>query len=59
MPDVVGHKLEKALHMLEGHGFEIVIKETFGRKNTRTGEARVIRQRIYKDNILQLIIAYF
>ncbi|HZK57225.1 MAG TPA: PASTA domain-containing protein [Clostridia bacterium] len=59
MPDVVGYKLEKALHILKGHGFEIVIKETFGRKNMKTDEARVVRQKVYKNNILQLVIAYF
>ncbi len=59
MPDVVGYKLERALHILDKHDFEIVIKETFGKRNIKTAEARVIRQKIHKDNILQLVIAYF
>ena len=53
MPDVVGYKLERALHILNKHDFEIVIQETFGKKNIKTDEARVIRQKIYKGNILQ------
>ncbi len=59
MPDVVGYKLERALHILNKHDFEIVIQETFGKKNIKTDEARVVRQKIYKGNILQLVIAYF
>ncbi len=59
MPDVIGHELEKALHILSKHNFGIVIKETLGNKNIKVGKTRVIRQKIYKDNILQLVIAYF
>ena len=59
MPDVVGYRLERALHILDRHNFKVVIKETFGKRNTKTDEARVIRQKTYKDDILQLVIAYF
>ena len=59
MPDIIGYRLESALHILDKYDFEIVIKETFGRKNIKTDEARVIRQKLYKDNVLQLVIAYF
>ncbi len=59
MPDVVGHELEEALHILRKHNFGIIIKETFGNKNIKTGKARVVRQKIHKNNMLQLVIAYF
>ncbi|MDI9475937.1 MAG: PASTA domain-containing protein [Natronincolaceae bacterium] len=59
MPDVIGYELEKALHILNEYNFEVSIKETFGKRDIGTGEARVVRQRICKHNILQLVIAYF
>ncbi len=59
MPDVVGYKLERALRILNKCNFEIIIKETFGKGNVKTDEERIIRQKIYKNNILQLVIAYF
>ncbi len=59
MPDVIGYELEKALHILNEYNFEVIIKETFGKKDIRLGEARVVRQKICKNNILQLVIAYF
>lgn len=59
MPDVIGYELENALHMLDEYNFEIIVKETFGKEDIRLGEARVVRQKIYENNILQLVIAYF
>lgn len=59
MPDLIGYKLEEALHILNKHNFEIVIRETFGKKDVKTDYARVVRQKTYKNNILQLVIAYF
>lgn len=59
MPDIVGYEFERALHILNKYDFKIIIKETFGKENIKTNEARIIRQKIYKNNILQLVIAYF
>lgn len=59
MPDVIGYELEKALYMLDEYNFEVIIGETFGKEDIRLGEARVVRQKICENNILQLVIAYF
>lgn len=59
IPDVIGYTLESGLHVLKEYNYEIIIKETFGKKNVKSEEARIVRQKIYKNNTLQLIIAYF
>lgn len=58
VPDVVGYKLDPALHILNECDFEIIIKETFGNKETNCKEARVIKQTA-SGNTLKLIISYF
>ncbi len=58
VPDVVGYKLDSALHILNGYDFEIIVKETFGNKETNYKEARVIKQTA-SDNTFKLIISYF
>ena len=58
IPDVVGYKLDSALHILNKYDFEIITQETFGNKETNTGEARVIKQ-IVDNKTLKLIISYF
>lgn len=59
MPDVVGHKLETAISILNQYNFEIIIKESFGKKDVKSDEVRVIRQKRCGEKALQLIIAYF
>lgn len=59
MPTIVGHRLETALSMLSKYDFKIIIKETFGNKDIKTDEIRVIRQKMCGDNVLELVIAYF
>ncbi|MBU5677449.1 hypothetical protein KQI88_13585 [Alkaliphilus sp. MSJ-5] len=59
IPDVTGYRLESGLHILKEYNYEIIVRETFGKKNVKSEEARIVRQTIYKDNKLQLIIAYF
>ncbi len=58
IPDVVGYKLESALHILEKYNFDIIINETFGKESIDSKEARVLKQTIY-NNKLKLIISYF
>jgi len=59
IPDFVGHRLESALSILGNYNYEIIVKETFGKKSVKSDEIRIVRQTIVKDNTLNLIIAYF
>ncbi len=58
IPDVVGYKLEEALSMLGAVDEEVVVVKTFGKKQLKSDEARIIRQKIC-NNKIQLIISYF
>lgn len=66
MPDVIGYSLEKALYILNEYNssnyhsnVEIIVKETFGKKDTKTDDVRVLRQNRHENNLLELVIAYF
>jgi len=59
IPDIVGYRLESALNILNEYNYEIIIKETFGKKSIKSDDIRIVRQTILKGNTLQLIIAYF
>jgi len=57
--DLVGHRLESVSDILNNYNYNVIIKETFGKKSIKSDEIRIIRQKILEDNTLQLIIAYF
>ena len=59
IPDLVGYTLESALSTLSQYNYDIIIKETFGKKDIKSDKTRILRQTTLKDNKLQLIIAYF
>ncbi len=59
IPNIVGYKLESALSVLDKYNYNIVLKETLGKKSIKSDEIRVVRQRLNNSNVLQLIIAYF
>jgi len=58
-PDVLGYTLEEAINVLNLHSLKWIIKESLGKTNNKEGITRIIKTKVEKKDIIELIISYF
>ncbi|KAB3531349.1 hypothetical protein [Alkaliphilus serpentinus] len=57
--DILGFKTEEAINALNILGYEVIIKESYGKNTTKSNDSRIIRQRLVSKNEMELIISFF